>query len=327
MLETSKTMLKASGILLVVILLIKLSLVFLWPFLFSLIIVLIMEPTVRLFISKGMKRNISVTITFIIYSIIVIVFIVYLWNYIGDRVISLSEIIPNLIEKYKDIPILTTLSENYERILLEVKNIVMEYKEKILETIVSTFSGVVYFFIILITSLLISIDLEYLSKSLLSIVGERIYNPIKIAIKSISKLITIEIKLVSLTTIITTISFLLLGFDDSLSIGILCGILDLLPVVGPIFLFLPIAIYLLTTKQIFIGVGVIFTCLLIMIVRQVMEIKLLQGNLILKPIFVIFSLYLGVILFGGIGVLFGPVILIIFKEIYKSLEKGDLARI
>ncbi|MEG2893545.1 MAG: AI-2E family transporter, partial [Clostridium sp.] len=109
-----------------------------------------------------------------------------------------------------------------------------------------------------------------------------------------------------------------------LSIGIICGILDLLPIVGPLFIFIPIIIYTFIAKQYFICFGLVITILLLIIVRQVAEIKLMQGNLVLKPIFVLFSLYIGVTLFGTMGVLFGPLILVMFKEIYIGIEKGDL---
>lgn len=327
MIKKSKTIVKAIFIIFIVIILLKLSLVFLWPFLFSIILVLAVEPMVKFFISKGMKRSLSVVLTYITYFIIVFIFGAYLWHYIGDRIVSLSSIVPNLIDTYKDIPLLSSINENYERILLELKNIVIEYKGKIFETIMSTLNGFVYFFIIIFAAFLISIDLDYLSKNLKLILGDVIYRPFKTTVKSINTLISIEFKLVSITIIISTVSFALLGFDDSLSIGIICGILDLLPIVGPLIIFLPIILYLLTTKQIFIAAGLIFTFLLIIVVRQIVEIKLLQGNLVLKPVFVIFALYIGVILFGGVGVLFGPILLIIFKEVYRSLEKGDLTEI
>lgn len=326
MIKTNKTMLKASIIVLTLILMLKLSLVFLWPFIFSLIIVLMVEPSVKFFMDKGLKRSLSVIISFTIYGIIIIIFIVYLWNYIGGRLNSLTEIIPNLLERHREIPILTTISENYERILLELKNILIQYKEKIFETIISTFNGFFNIFIILLTSFLISLDLNYLSGYINRFLGDKLYNPLKTSIITVNKLITIEFKLVSLTFLISTLSFWLLGFEDPLSIGIICGILDLLPVVGPLFVFVPIIVYLFTTKQVFIAFGLIFTLILMLVARQILEIKLLQGNLVLKPVLIIFSLYIGIILFGGIGILFGPVMMIMFKEVYLSLMKGGVTK-
>lgn len=323
MLKCSKTILKAVIIILIIVVLLKLSLVFLWPFLFAFILVLIMEPTVKFFKSKGFKRFYCVIITFSIYSIIIFVFGIYLWNYIGDRIISLVSNIPNIIDAFKEYPLLNTFNENYERILIEVKNIIIEYKENIFNTIISTLNGVVYLFIVIFAAILISIDLEYLSSKAYSLLGKKIYIPLKNSLFSINKLISIELKLVSITVIILTVSFFILGFNDSLSLGIICGILDLLPIVGPLIILLPLVLYLITIKQIFIAIGLIFTYILILMVRQIVEIKLLQGNLVLKPIFVIFSLYCGVIFFGTIGVLFGPLVLIMFKEIYTSLEKGN----
>lgn len=323
MIKCSKTILKAVVIMFIIVVLLKLSLVFLWPFLFAFILVLIMEPTVKFFMSKGIKRVFSVIITFSIYLIVLFVFSIYLWNYIGDKFLSLSDNIPRFIDTYMEFPFINTFNENYEKILVELKNIIIEYKENIFNTIISTLNGVVYLFIVVLAAIFISIDLNYLSSKACTLLGKGIYIPLKKSLFSVNKLISIEIKLVSITVTIFTISFLVLGFNDSLSLGIICGILDLLPIVGPLIIVIPLILYLISTNQIFIALGLIFTYILILVVRQVVEIKLLQGNLVLKPIFVIFSLYCGVILFGTIGVLFGPLILIMFKEFYTSLEKGS----
>ncbi|KMT23077.1 AI-2E family transporter [Clostridium cylindrosporum] len=327
MIKENKAILKAVVITFIIVILLKISLVFLWPFLFSLILVLIMEPIVKYFISKGFKRNLSVIFTFTIFSMLILIFGAYIWSYIGERLVLFTDSIPKLIDSYKDFPILNTLNENYERILIELKNIIIEYKEKILTTIISTFNGFIYVFIVVLAAVFMSIDLDYLSRSLRFLLGDSIYRPIRKSLVNINILLSIEFKLVSITVIVTTISFMVLGFKDPLSIGIICGILDLLPIVGPLIIFLPIIIYLITVKQIFIAMGLIFTYILIIVLRQIVEIKLLQGNLVLKPIFVIFSLYCGVLLFGGLGVLLGPLVLIMFKEIYRSLEKGDLTHI
>ncbi len=324
MIRKNKTILKAITITFVIILLLKLSLVFLWPFLFAFMIVIIMEPTNKFFISKGIKRNISVILTLGIYFIIICIFGAYIWNYIAEKFLYLTSTIPKIINSYHEYEFLNIINENYEKIIFEIKNIAMEYKEKIFKTIINTFSGLVYFFLIILSAIFISMDIEYLSNILKKFIGDKVFIPLKKSIISINKLISIELKLIAITSIITTISFFILGFNDSLSIGIICGILDLLPLVGPLIIFIPIIIYLLISKSYFIALGLIFTYILTVIVRQIFEIRLLQNNLVIKPIFVIFSLYCGFIFFGTVGVLFGPLILIMFKEIYKGLEKGDL---
>ncbi|MEG2537961.1 MAG: AI-2E family transporter [Clostridium sp.] len=324
MISINKTFFKGILLTIIVILILKLSLVFLWPFLFALILTLSIEPVIVYLMRFKVDRKTAVILTFALGGILVFVFGAYIWQYVATKIVQVTDIMPRLLDTYKDYPLISSFNDNYEKIILEAKNIILQYKEKILHTVMTALGGSIYVFILALASFLMSLDLPYLASKVKGILGNSIYSVIRKSVYNINTLITIEIRLVAITIAITSISLMILGFQDPLSIGIICGILDLLPIVGPLFIFLPIVLYTFISKQYFICFGLVVTILLLIIVRQVAEIKLMQGNLVLKPIFVLFSLYIGVTLFGTMGVLFGPLILVMFKEIYKGIEKGDL---
>ena len=59
------------------------------------------------------------------------------------------------------------------------------------------------------------------------------------------------------------------------------------------------------------------------ITRQVLEPKLVSNNIGIHPIFTLISMYTGFKFMGVIGLLIGPIALIIFKNIFSNLiDKG-----
>lgn len=116
------------------------------------------------------------------------------------------------------------------------------------------------------------------------------------------------------------IGFLILGIDYSFVISILISLVDFLPVFGAPAVLLPWAIVLLVMKKTFVGIGMMILLVIIMIVRQVLEPKILGKNLGVHPLVTLVALYIGFELFGLLGMVILPIIIpIIFS---KGEEKG-----
>ena len=59
------------------------------------------------------------------------------------------------------------------------------------------------------------------------------------------------------------------------------------------------------------------------IVRQLIEPRIVSGQIGIHPIFTLIAMYTGFKFIGVLGLLLGPIILIILKNIYGTLlEKG-----
>jgi predicted PurR-regulated permease PerM len=77
-------------------------------------------------------------------------------------------------------------------------------------------------------------------------------------------------------------------------------------------------IYEFAKNDIFTAFGLILLYILLGVSRQIMQIKLVGGNLHVHPILTIFSLYVGVIVYGIWGIIIGPFIIILLKEIINK---------
>jgi predicted PurR-regulated permease PerM len=212
---------------------------------------------------------------------------------------------------------------DYAGVIKTIENIIPKYKEKIIGTIISTANGAIYIIIISMTTLLLSIDLykiasavrKYLPMELCSILSSSFYK--------INKIINTEIRLVAATTLLIVIGLYVLGANKPLTVGIICGILDLIPIVGPSLIFIPWIVYSILVERYFFAIGLLFLNIAIQICRGVMEIKFVGKSLKIHPLVTIFSLYIGIIVYGVWGVIFGPLIVIIIREIIdKYSERG-----
>lgn len=116
--------------------------------------------------------------------------------------------------------------------------------------------------------------------------------------------------------ILCIFSFFIIGQPYALLLGLLTALIDALPVMGAGFVLIPYTGFLLLTGE--LGkAGILFlTYLLCILIRQFTEPRMIGEKVGMKPLFTIFSMYVGVRLFGILGFLLGPVGFLIGKELY-----------
>ncbi|MDR2524684.1 MAG: sporulation integral membrane protein YtvI [Oscillospiraceae bacterium] len=98
-----------------------------------------------------------------------------------------------------------------------------------------------------------------------------------------------------------------------LPIGLAIAVVDILPVLGTGSVMVPWALYSLLMQNYAMGAGLIAIYAVILIVRQVLEPKLVAANLGLPPILTLAGMYIGLKLFGFVGLLLVPLVLILVK--------------
>ena len=108
-----------------------------------------------------------------------------------------------------------------------------------------------------------------------------------------------------------------LGVEYSFLIAAISAAVDILPVFGVGIILLPWAVYCLITRDLFLGIGLIILYVITLVVRQFIEPKIVGENLGLHPLLTLASFYLGYRLFGFIGILLAPMILILWRA-FKS---------
>lgn len=106
------------------------------------------------------------------------------------------------------------------------------------------------------------------------------------------------------------------------------GFVDALPLVGSGTAMVPWAIVSALNGDIRLAISILVLFGIIIIVRQLLEPKIVSSQIGIHPIFTLIAMYTGYKFIGVLGMLVGPIILIILKSIFGSLiDKGILKTI
>ena len=86
---------------------------------------------------------------------------------------------------------------------------------------------------------------------------------------------------------------------------------------------IPWSIILFINKDNSLGFSVLGLFILILCIKQILEPKLVSQKIGVHPFFTLIAMYTGFKLLGFIGILIGPILLIVLKEIFDNfLDKG-----
>jgi sporulation integral membrane protein YtvI len=112
-------------------------------------------------------------------------------------------------------------------------------------------------------------------------------------------------------------------------IAVVTAIVDVIPVLGTGTIVLPWAAYSFITGNIGMGIGLLVLYATVTVIRQIVEPKLVAGQLGLPPFVTLIAMYLGLKIIGVLGVFILPIIAIMLKllndegiiDLWKSPSK------
>lgn len=104
------------------------------------------------------------------------------------------------------------------------------------------------------------------------------------------------------------------------------GVAEFLPYLGTGTILIPWGVYLIITGNFGLGLGLLILYTITMIVRQIIEPKVLSSSMNLNPLAVLISLFAGLQMFGAVGLLAGPAILVLFIILWDIGVAKDISR-
>ena len=328
---------------------IKLS-VFYMPFLVAFIISLIIEPAIKFIMKKtNLSRRASSIIIFVIVSLLILGTLTWLIITIFSEASSLLQGINDYFDKaYIQFEGLIS-SFNFDKIHLsdEILEIVQSSTGEILQTVSNWLKNTLTSLINLVTSIpsiaicigitvialyFICVDkiyiLDQVEHHLPKVWVKKIGIHLKDLIQTLGGYLKAEVTLVFISFIISLIGLYILqfvGFNVKypLLMALAISFVDALPILGSGTFMIPWAIICAINGDINLGIAIIVLLIIMSIVRQILEPKLVSKNIGVHPIFTLIAMYTGFKLIGIIGLLVGPIVLIIFKNIFANLiDKG-----
>ena len=110
------------------------------------------------------------------------------------------------------------------------------------------------------------------------------------------------------------------GITGGILLGILAGVLDVLPFIGTGIVLVPLSVWqLLSGEYVRMAVCLILYAVCV-VTRELLEPKLIGKRIGVAPVFMLMAIYAGVKLFGIGGIVKGPFALIVIIQILKIMQ-------
>ena len=318
---------------------------FFTPLIIAWIIAMMANPLVR-FLEKRIKimrkHGSAIVIVLVIVAISGLLYAVTAALF--TQVSSMFETLPGIYENVMDNlqQFAFSLHEKYDIIPANIKNFFSDNESKINEYIMaalnslstspvsavgSVASSIVDTFIISILTLMIAYFFTAGNDKIKSVVKkcmpvgisdsiEIIKNTVFIAIGGYLKL-CFQIMIVMF--IILLLFFLVMKVDYAVPVALITAILDFLPFIGTGTVLMPWAVYSVITGEYLKALALVMAYLVTMIVRRLLEPKLVGDSIGMSPFLTLISMFIGYRLTGMIGLIIGIPVGMVLKEFY---EKG-----
>ena len=127
-----------------------------------------------------------------------------------------------------------------------------------------------------------------------------------------------EILLIFVTFLILLLGFWWMGADYALLIAFFTALVDALPVLGTGVIIIPWAVFSLLAGDVRRGISLLILYAAVLLIRSLLEPRLLAGQVNLPPLAVLFAMYLGFHLLGVGGMILLPLLLLLLKQLQDA---------
>lgn len=329
--------------------------VFYVPFLIAFVLSLMIEPAIRYLMRKTkLKRKTSAIIIFVlVFAIIAGLLIWGITTLIGEASNLLQGLNQYLDKAYDFINQLFQnfdfskfkLTEQFGKLIQDASSDFLAnisvWLKGILNNLINLISQVptiaIYFVVTLLSLYFICTDKIYMLDQVEHHLPETWVKKMAVHIREITKTLGGYLKaqamLILISFFISLIGlylFKFMGFPIHypLMIALGIGFVDALPILGSGTAMIPWAIIAALDGNLKLGIAIVILWAVMSIVRQFLEPRIVSGQIGIHPIFTLIAMYTGFRFMGIMGMLIGPILLIILKNIFATLiDKGILKSI
>lgn len=352
MLDYKKTVLNVLGLLLIcasVLGVIYLGIQF-WPFLIAIVFAILLERSINYFVKKTKAPRKAIGTIMVVLVYIILGLIVYLIvSALVKEAIDLSGTLPATFEKlkiqYEDLykQGLNFLSGMPKTVTDGIYQIGLEFIGKITQVINGLINSIVnfvlffpnliiYIIVTFLATLFLVTDRRTIARHLQEIFPGKLVKKISAVVlacfRTLGKYLKAQCIIICITFMELFIAFLILNQPYPLLLALLVAVIDALPILGTGTVLLPWAVYSAITGNLGLGIGLLVTYIVITVVRQLVEPRIVSSNLGVHPFLTLIAMYIGFKIFGLFGLIVGPVVMIIYKNVFAIMfETGYLKKI
>lgn len=325
----------------------KFLLVYLFPFLIGLIITaLVQKPSAfisqKIKVKKGTCAAVLVALTYILlfailfffgYEIINAIFLLYEGfsenlNYFEGLIESVSQKLSTMANSFP-----TGVKDSFlavlENLITSVANSITLFLSELAASAASYAPGVLVSIVVtIVASLYIAKDYDSVKRLATGLVSDKICHLLlrvkEITLTKILKIIKGYILILLITFAELSIGFLLLKIENAVLLALLIAFLDVLPVLGTGTVLIPWGIINIILGNYWLGAGLVILYVIVLIIRSIIEPKIISRQVGLHPLITLLCIFIGLKLFGFIGLFLLPLIVILIYNLIREGEFGFL---
>ena len=323
-----------------------------YPFIIAMIIAFLMNPLVtflekKAHLPRGFAVFVSLLLIFLVFAGLITLLVTeiisgtnYLAGVIPEHIETIVDYIETLIST-KIIPLYnqttamfnTLDNEQQDTIIKNIQNIgesITTGVSSFIQTFLKNIPAIIGWFPTTVTALLftllgtffISKDYDRFGRMTGNVLPNKVFSGAKRLFRDLKRalfgFIRAQFTLVSLTTVTILIGFLILGVKYSITIALICGLVDIIPYLGTGTIFIPWIIFEFISGNTSLGIGLSVLYIIVVVQRQLIEPKVLSSSIGLDPLATLIALFIGFKLIGFLGLIAGPVALVIFNTLQRA---------
>ena len=323
----------------------KLS-IFYIPFLVAFIISLMIEPLIKFLMKKTKAtRKCSAIVIFVVVSAIILGILVWgiitLFSEASNLLQGLNDYVDKAYQLFQDFingldfnkikmsdQVVGIIQNSTDGIVNGLSTWVRGFLNGVLNVVTSIPTISIYFVITVMALYFICVDKVYILDQIEHHVPSLWVKKVGIHIREITKILGGYLKaqatLIFVSFVVSLIGLYVLKFvgfaiEYPLLMALFIGFVDALPILGSGTVMVPWAIIAGLNGDWNLGIAIIVLLIIMSIVRQVLEPRLVSKNIGVHPIFTLIAMYTGFRFLGIMGLLFGPIILVIIKNVFATL--------
>lgn len=320
------------------------------PFLIAGIIAMIIEPVIKFFMNKlKMSRWLSsaivITLTILILGGLLIWGgselvgeLIKLSGNIAPAITAATEFVDNfsdiVAERFVDVPpqVINTLETSVVDFIGKLGTVVGNAATGVLKMLLSLPNIFINVIITILALVFFTKDRIYVIDMLEHHMPKTWIKRVKVVTSeigdSVGGYIKVYLKIMVITFAEVFLAFNIynwIGFNVQypFALALVTAIIDILPILGVGTVLIPWAIWNLCIGNWQFAIALAVTYIIILVIRQILEPKLVSNQFGIHPIVTLMAMYAGYRTLGALGLILGPIILMALKCIFaKQLDRG-----
>ena len=219
------------------------------------------------------------------------------------------------------------LIEIWQNLDGELESALLALADRLSGSVLPLLGGIITFvpnalltiFVVILSTYYFAVDFKRINRFVLSQFPEKTANNMGMFRKEFVGTIVKFLRAYGLIIIITFLqlfaAFTILGIKYAFLIAFFTAFVDILPVLGTGTVLIPWSLFLLLTGDYYTGIALIIVYVVITIIRQIIEPKIVGRYIGLYPLLTLIAMYIGLKTLGVLGLVLLPILTIILKKL------------